>query len=79
MIAFVLFAQLTSAQVVSNVDAYYGTVKNYRAQFTQTFFAHAYNNTQVQRGTMSVVRPSQLSFAYQNGNTVSVNGSTATD
>ena len=77
MYALAFVAQLTSAQVVANVDAVYAHVTRFQASFTQTFVARAYNTTKVERGTMSVVRPSQLSFAYQNGNTVSVNASTA--
>ncbi len=73
----VLAASLTAAQLVANVDAAYANVTTYRTSFTQTFFARAYNTTKVERGTMSIVRPSQMSFAYQNGDTVSVNASTA--
>ncbi len=78
MFALALLAQLTSAQIVSNVDAVYAKITTYRAPFTQTFFARAYNRTQIERGTMSIVRPSQMSFAYQNGNSVSVNATVAT-
>jgi outer membrane lipoprotein-sorting protein len=64
----------TSAQVVAQVDARYANVRTYNHAFTQTFVARAYNQTQVQRGTMSLARPSQMSFVYQNGNRVAVSG-----
>jgi outer membrane lipoprotein-sorting protein len=68
----------TSAQLIARVDAVYAHVTTYQSPFTQTFHAHAYNTTKVERGTLSVVRPSQMSFAYQNGNTIRVNGTTVT-
>jgi outer membrane lipoprotein-sorting protein len=66
------------SQIVSNVDAYYGSLKTYQTPFTQQYTAHAYNTTKTEQGTLSVVRPSQIQFVYANGNRASGNGSTVT-
>jgi len=60
------------------VDAHYANVRTYNHAFTQTFFARAYNSTKVERGTMSLARPSQMSFVYQNGDRITVSGSNVT-
>jgi outer membrane lipoprotein-sorting protein len=68
----------TSSQLVSRVDAHYANVRTYNHAFTQTFVARAYNTTKVERGTMSLARPSQMSFVYQNGNRITVTGTSVT-
>ena len=68
----------TSSQLVARVDARYANVRTYNHAFTQTFVARAYNQTKVERGTMSLSRPSQMSFVYQNGNRITVSGTSVT-
>ena len=82
-LAFFLFAgsahaQTSSAQLVGRVDAHYANVRTYNHAFTQTFVVRAYNQTKVERGTMSLARPSQMSFVYQNGNRITVSGTSVT-
>jgi outer membrane lipoprotein carrier protein len=68
----------TPTQIVAHVDARYASMQHYATHFTQQYTAHAYNTTKTEQGTLSVVRPSQISFAYANGNRVSGNASTFT-
>lgn len=71
-------AQTTSAQLVARVDAHYANVRTFNHAFTQTMLLRAYNQTKVERGTMSLARPSQMSFVYQNGNRITVSGTSVT-
>jgi len=71
-------AQTSSSQLVARVDARYANVRTYNHAFTQTFVARAYNTTKVERGTMSLARPSSMSFVYQNGNRITVTGTSVT-
>lgn len=68
----------TSAQLVARVDAHYANVRTFNRAFTQTMLLRAYNQTKVERGTMSLARPSQMSFVYQNGNRITVSGTSVT-
>lgn len=67
-----------ASQVVANVDAVYSRLSGFRASFTQTYQVAAYNTTKTETGTMNLARPSQMSFAYTNGNRVSCAGSQCT-
>lgn len=71
-------AQSSSSQLVSRVDAHYASVRTYNHAFTQTLRLAAYNQTKFQQGTMSLSRPSQMSFVYNNGDRFTVSGTTVT-
>jgi outer membrane lipoprotein-sorting protein len=68
----------TSAQIVAKVDARYANVRTYNHAFSQTLRLAAYNQTKVQQGTMSLARPSSMSFVYANGDRFTVSGTTVT-
>ena len=68
----------TSPQLVAKVDAHYANVRTYNHAFTQTLTLRAYNQVKSQSGTMSLARPSQMSFVYSNGDRFTVSGTTVT-
>jgi outer membrane lipoprotein carrier protein len=56
--------QLTAAQVVSRVQAFYASTGDYEADFTQTYFHRLFNKTQNSYGHVYIEKPGKMRWEY---------------